>query len=82
MNYAKTLFKNFFSDTDNQDPVGSREPQDKIPYRTDFSSLHKVDYQEKTSLKNNPSTSETSNDSADENLQLKTIHQTNPSVVE
>ena len=37
----------FFSGTDNHDPVGSREPQDKIPYRTDFSLLHKVDYQEK-----------------------------------
>ena len=36
-----------FSDTDNQDPAGSREPQDKNPYRTDFSLLHKVDYQEK-----------------------------------
>ena len=35
-----------------------------------------------TSLKNNPFTSEKTNDSADEKLQLKTIHQTNPSVME
>ena len=40
-------YLNFFSDTDNQDPVGGREPQEKIPYRTDFSLLHKVDFQEK-----------------------------------
>ena len=45
-NNAKTLFK-FFSDTDNQDPAGSREPQDQIPYRTDLSLLHKVEYEEK-----------------------------------
>ena len=35
-----------------------------------------------TSLKNNPFTSEKTNDSADEKLQLKTIHQTNPSAME
>ena len=35
-----------------------------------------------TSLKTNPCTSENCNDSADEKLQLKTAHQTNPSVVE
>ena len=39
----KQYWKNF-SDTDNQDPVGSREPQEKIPYRNDFSLIHKVDY--------------------------------------
>ena len=44
--YAKTLFK-FFSDIDNQDPPGSREPQDQIPYRTDLSLPHKVEYEEK-----------------------------------
>ena len=37
---------NFFSDTDNQDLVGSREPQDQIPYRTDLSLLHQVEYEE------------------------------------
>ena len=35
-----------------------------------------------TSLKNKPSTSEKTNDSEDEKLQLKTIHQTKPSVME
>ena len=33
-NSAQTLIKQFFSDTDNEDPVGRRELQDKIPYRT------------------------------------------------
>ena len=35
-----------------------------------------------TSLKIKPSTSEKTNDSEDEKLQLKTIHQTKPSVME
>ena len=47
-------------------------------------SVHKVEYEEKTtaSLKNKPCTSEKCNDSEDEKLQLKTIHQTIPSVME
>ena len=47
-------------------------------------SGHEVDYEKRTttSLKNNPCTSEKFNDSKDEKLQLKTIHQTNPSVME
>ena len=28
---AKTLIQQFFSGVDNEDPVGSREPQEKIP---------------------------------------------------
>ena len=46
--------------------------------------VHKADYEEKTttSLINTLCTSEISNDSAGEKLQLKTIHQTNPSVME
>ena len=50
---AKLLIQRFFHDTDNEDPVGKRKPQDKIPYRSDLSSVHKVDYEEKatTSLK-------------------------------
>ena len=78
-------YLNFFSDTDNQDPVESREPQDKIPYRTYLSLLHKVDYQDKkhhSTGKINPCTSEKSKVSADEKLHLKTIHQTNPSLKE
>ena len=45
---------------------------------------HKIDYEEKTdtSLENKPCTSEKCNDSEVEKLQLKTIHQTNPSVME
>ena len=45
---------------------------------------HKVDYEEKTdtSLEDKPCTSEKCNDSEVEKLQLKTIHQTNPSVME
>ena len=47
-------------------------------------SGHEVDYEKRTtsSLKNNPCTSGKCNDSEDEKLQLKTIHQTNPSVME
>ena len=33
---AKPLFHHFFSDTDDEDPVGRRKPQDKIPYQTDL----------------------------------------------
>ena len=33
---AKTLVKLFFSNTDNEDPVGRRKSQDNIPYRTDL----------------------------------------------
>ena len=43
---AKTFIQHFFSGVDNEDPVGSREPQEKIPYRTDLSLTHKVDYEE------------------------------------
>ena len=47
-------------------------------------SVHKVDYEENTttSLMNILCTPEISNDSEGEKLQLKTIHQTNPSVME
>ena len=44
---AKTLFKQFFSDTENEDPVESRAPQDKIPNQTDLSLVHKTDYDER-----------------------------------
>ena len=33
---AKPLFQQFFSDTDDEDPVGRGKPQDNIPYRTDL----------------------------------------------
>ena len=67
---AKPLFQQFFSDTDDEDPVGRRKPQDNIPYRTDLVSVHKVDYEEKTttSLINNLCTSEKPNDSEGEKL--------------
>ena len=81
---AKTLIEQFFSDAENEDPVGRRKPQDNMPYRTDLVLVHKVDYEKRTtaSLKNNPCTSEKCNDSEDGKLQLKTIHQTKPSVRE
>ena len=44
---AKTLIQQFFSGVDNEDPVGSREPHEKFPHRTDLSLVHKVDYEEK-----------------------------------
>ena len=44
---AKTLIQQFFSGADNEDPVGTREPQEKISYRIDLSLVHKVDYEEK-----------------------------------
>ena len=43
----KRYLKNFFSDTDIEDPVGNKEPQDKIPHRNDLFLVHKVDYEEK-----------------------------------
>ena len=43
MNSVRTLIQQFSSDTDNEDPVGRREPQDKIPYQTDLFSVHKFD---------------------------------------
>ena len=81
---AKTLCQQFFSDAKIEDPIGRRKSQDNIPYRIDLVLVQKVDYEEKTttSLKTNPCTSEKCNDSEDEKLQLKTIHQTNPSVME
>ena len=81
---AKTLIQQFFSGADNKDPVGRRKPQDNMPYRTDLVLVHKVDYEKRTttSLKNIPCTSGKCNDSEDGKLQLKTIHQTNPSVRE
>ena len=56
----------------------------KIPTEMICFSVHKVDYEEKTttSLINTLCTSEISYDSEGERLQLKTIHQTNPSVTE
>ena len=44
---VKTLIQQFFSGVDNEDPLGSREPQEKFSYRTDLSLVHKVDYEEK-----------------------------------
>ena len=35
-NSVQLLIKQFFSDTDSEDPVGRRKPQDKIPYQTDL----------------------------------------------
>ena len=73
-----------FSGADKEDPVGRRKPQDNMAYRTDLVLFHKVDYEKRTttSLKNNRCASENCNDSEDEKLQLKTIHQTNPPVTE
>ena len=82
--YAKTLIKLCFSNTDNEDPVGRRKSRNNIPYRTDLVLVHEVDYEEKTTTSriNTLCTSEISNDSEGEKLQLKTIHQTNLSVME
>ena len=73
---AQTLIQQFFSDADNEDAVGRTKPQDNIPYRTCLVLVHKVDFGEKTttSLINNLCSSEKSNDSEGEKLQLKTIH--------
>ena len=81
---AKTVIEQFFSDAEIEDPVLRRKSQDNIPYRIDLVLVQKVDYEEKTttSLVNNLCTSEISNDSRDEKLQLKTIHQRNPYVME
>ena len=81
---AKTLIQQFFSGADNKDPVGRRKPQDNMPYRTDLALVHKMIMKKKTttSLINNLCTSEIPNDSEGERLQLKTIHQTNRSVME
>ena len=58
----------------------------KKKFRTEliFHYFIKLIFKKKTttSLKNKPCTSEKSNDSADEKLQLKTILQTNPYVME
>ena len=43
----KWYLKSVFSDTDNEAPVGSIEPQDKLPYRPDLSLVQKVDFEEK-----------------------------------
>ena len=45
-NNAKTL-NSFFSDTDNEDPVGSTELQDKSPYRSDLTLVQNVDFEQK-----------------------------------
>ena len=81
---AKTLIKLFFSNTDNEDPVGLRKSRNNIRYRTDLVLVHKVDSEEKTStpLINNLCTSEVSNDSEGKKPELNAIHQTNPSVME
>ena len=81
---AKTFIKLFFSNTDNEDPVGRRKSRNNIPYRNDLVLVHKVEYEEKTttSLKTNPCTSEKCNDSEDEKLLLETIRQTNLSLME
>ena len=41
--YAKTLVQQFLSDTYIEDPVGSRKPQGKSPFRTDLVLVHEVD---------------------------------------
>ena len=81
---AKTLIEQFFSDAENEDPLGRRKSQDNMPYRTDLALVHKMIMKKKatTSLINNLCTSEIPNDSEGERLQLKTIHQTNRSVME
>ena len=78
------MVQQFSSGANIEDPVGNREPQENISYRTGLSLIHKVDYEEKTttSLKIKPSTSEKTDEPEDEKLQLKTIHQTKPSVME
>ena len=43
----KWYLNNVFSDTDNEAPVGSGEPQDKIPYRPGLSLVQKDDFEEK-----------------------------------
>ena len=67
---AKKLIELSFSNTDNKDPVGRRKSRNKFPYRTDLVSVHKVDYEEKTttSLINNFCTSEKPNESEGEKL--------------
>ena len=64
--------------------LGVEDRKKKIHDRIDLSLVHKVDYEEKTttSLKNFLCISEKSNDSDDEELQLKTIHQINQFVME
>ena len=81
---AKTVIEQFFSDAEIEDPVLRRKSQDNFPYRIDLVLVQKIDYEEKTttSLVNNLCTSEISNDSRGEKLQLKTFHQKNPSVKE
>ena len=39
---AKPLVQQFFSDTDDEDQVGRRKPQDNIPYRTDLVQFIKL----------------------------------------
>ena len=65
---AITLIELFFSNTDNEDPVGRKKSRNNFPYRTDLVLVHKVDYEEKTttSLINNLCTSGISNDSEGE----------------
>ena len=41
------MIQQFFSGADIEDPVGNREPQENISYRTDLSLIHKVDYEER-----------------------------------
>ena len=64
--------------------LGVENHETKFPTEMICFSVHKVDYEEKTttSLINTLCTSEISYDSEGERLQLKAIHQTNPSVTE
>ena len=64
--------------------LGVENRKAKFPTELIFHYFIKLILKKKTilSLKNNPCTSEKSNDSADEKLQLKTIHQIKPSLVE
>ena len=64
--------------------LGVENPKTKLPTELFFLYFMKLIIKKKTtfSLKNIPCTSEKSNDSADEKLQQKTIHQRNPSVME
>ena len=40
---AKTLIQQFFSDADNEDPVGRRKSRNNIHYRTDLVLVHKAE---------------------------------------
>ena len=80
----KHYLKNFFLVLIIKIQLGVENRKTKFPTELIFLYFIKLIIKKKTttSLKNNPCTSEKCKDSADEKPQLKTIHQTNPSVVE